>query len=617
MNTGEKVLAHLASYSLKHETNGEWRCNSPFRPGSNSHAFTLRIDADGEKGAWTDHAGGESGSLYDLAERLGIEIIRVETARKPVENSKRAYKNLADYAAQKGVPEDVFIKALWKETTYAKRPAFQFPTAGNQLRYRFMDGKSPAFMSQPGYKSCWYGLKPAAIFAREHNLPLILCNGEPSVIVALHFKVPACAITGGEKPTIPEGLLKELKSTWQGAIWIAMDCDETGRKAAAGKATILRNMGYTVTVIDLGLGDKGDLADFCKLYTDGAMDALLKLAQDTPKSNEKGSNSSAAAIPVITRAERLSSYVTRLNDYETPRAAVPIPFPLKVLHKFGGMAQVIKPGKMLGIVGVSGGGKTSLIETLLDLWLTYQVPCLAWSPEWTPDEFVERAVQRYGGPRTDELYRHEIFIDEQQRGIKKGFGVELNPSQLQEASKAVAKLRSFETHIGYLDMPLLTVTHLQNSIEATLSKLNFKPRVLTLDYMQLLAALEPGNVQMYDLLMRVKSIATAHGMIPVIASQVTKTSAKGQSNGKLLDAMDARYVNDDAFNLFITINPDRDGIGNFMPSAVLNIAKNSMGEKGKVRIPANWSRLSFSDTLHFNQSFDDEKSAASAVETPF
>lgn len=616
MNTGEAVLARLASYQLKQEANGEWRCNSPLRPGANSHSFTVRIETDGEHGAFSDHAGGDSGSLYDLADRLGIE--RPKSERAPVGNSKRAYKNLAEYAEFKGVPESVFITAKWSRepVTYDKRPALKFPTQGGD-RYRFVDGNKPAFKSCLNYKACWYGLKTAVGYALKNSLPLILCNGEPSVIVATHYKVSACAITGGEQPTIPEALLTELKKSWNGAILIAMDCDEAGRKAAAGKAKILRAVGYTVTVIDLGLGESGDLADFCKLHTDGTMTVLLKLAQDAPKSSVEGSNSSAVAIPVITRAERLSNYITRLNDYDSPRAAVPVPFPLTVLHKFGGMAQVIKPGKMLGIVGVSGGGKTSLIETLLDLWLPYDVPCLAWSPEWTPDEFVERAVQRYGGPRTDELYRHEIFIDEQQRGIKKGFGRELNAGQMQEASKAVAKLRGFQTQIGYLDMPLLTVSHLQNSIEATLRKLDFKPRILALDYIQLLAALEPGNVQMYDLLMRVKSVATAYGMIPVIASQVTKTSAKGQSNGRMLDAMDARYVNDDAFNLFITINPDRDPMGDFKPSAVLNIAKNSMGEKGKVRIPANWERLSFGDTLHFNQSFDDDKPTAPPTETPF
>lgn len=347
MNTGERVLAHLASYSLKHEANGEWRCNSPLRPGSNSHAFTLRIDADGEKGAWTDHAGGESGSLYDLAERLGIEIIRVQNARKPIESSERAYKNLAEYAAFKGVPEEIFIHAKWsRETiptlcplTKKNRPALEFPSQGG-IRYRFVDGAKPKFKSKSGYKACWYGLKAATDFARAHKLPLILCNGEPSVIVALHFKVPACAIGGGEHPTIPSALLDELKASWTGEIWIALDCDKAGRDAAAGKAKILRAAGYTVTVLDLMLGEKGDLADFCKLHTDATMDALLKLVQDTPKSNEKADSSGAA--PELAQLLKELTNARKLND---PNAIDALPVLLDKIQAEVDRSRITAQGK--------------------------------------------------------------------------------------------------------------------------------------------------------------------------------------------------------------------------------------------------------------------------------
>lgn len=279
MNTGEQVLAYLASYNLKPEGVGKWRCNSPLRTGADSHSFTLKIEADGETGVWNDHSGGEGGTLYGLAKRLGIDTPQRE--RRQVENSKRAYKTLAEYAALKGVPESVFVKAGWNATpvTYDKRPALEFLTSGGK-RYRFLDGKQPAFKSQTGYKACWYGLKIAVDLARKANMPLVLVNGEPSVVVGFHYRMPVCAITGGEQPTIPAELLDELKKTWDGTIILAMDCDDAGRKAAAGKAAILRKVGYTVVVLDLGLSDKGDVADFCKLYTDSALDTLMAMAQD-------------------------------------------------------------------------------------------------------------------------------------------------------------------------------------------------------------------------------------------------------------------------------------------------------------------------------------------------
>lgn len=316
----------------------------------------------------------------------------------------------------------------------------------------------------------------------------------------------------------------------------------------------------------------------------------------------------APSIPVVKRSDRLTHYIDRLTDFDTPRTLAPVPFPLKALHKFGGMARVIKPGKLIGIVGVSGGGKTSLLETMVDTWLGYHVPCLVWSPEWNADEFIERAVQRYGGPKTDELYMHEIFVYEQQQGITGGAGVELPQNKIDAASRAIAKLRTFREEVGYLDCPFLTSNYLQSSIDATLKSVDFKPRVLIIDYVQLLYAMDTDpNLTMYNLLMRLKAICVAYNLVGVLATQVTKDSARNQANGNVLDSLAARYVNDDAFNLFITINPDRDEeTGAFLPSAVLNIAKNSVGERGKMRVQVDWGRLAFDDKPHMNQVFGKE-----------
>ena len=326
-----------------------------------------------------------------------------------------------------------------------------------------------------------------------------------------------------------------------------------------------------------------------------------------PISSIRGDGASSPAIPVVKRSERLTNYVNRLTDFDTPRTTVPVPFPLRAVQKFGGMARVVKPGKVIGIVGVSGGGKTSLLETMVDGWLALHVPCLVWSPEWDADEFIERAVQRYGGPRTDELYMHEIFIYEQQHGITGGAGVEMPSDKLESASKAIARLRTFKTEVGYLDCPFMNAGHLQVNIDSTIKQLDFKPRVLIIDYVQLLYAMETdSNLTMYNLLMRLKAICGAYGLVGVLATQVTKESTRGQQNGAVLDSLAARYVNDDAFNLFITINPDRNEDNTFQPSAVLNVAKNSVGMKGKVRVAVNWERLAFSETQHPNQVFTED-----------
>lgn len=317
-----------------------------------------------------------------------------------------------------------------------------------------------------------------------------------------------------------------------------------------------------------------------------------------------------AGIPVITRSSRLSTYVDRLLDFETPVANPPVPFPLKVLHQFGGMARVIKSGKLVGMVGVSGGGKTSLLETCVDGLLSAHVPALVWSPEWCADEFVERAVQRNGGVSSSDLYMHEIFKDEYQRGIKGGVGIELSEEQTTNAIAAIRTLRGYTEEVGYLDMPMLSIGYLQASIEATLKSIDFKPRVLIIDYVQLFHAMETSaDLTMYNLLLRIKAICQQYNLVGIVASQVTKASSKDNQTGKLLDAYDARYVNDDAFNLFVTINPDYHELTKERQhSAVLNVVKNSMGRKGKVRVPVAWDKLLFSDVPHSNQLFGVEES---------
>lgn len=73
MSTSEQVLAALAAYDLKQETENRYRLNSPLRPGSNSQGFMLWINGP-EHGGYEDKVNGDTGSLYDLAESIGIEL---------------------------------------------------------------------------------------------------------------------------------------------------------------------------------------------------------------------------------------------------------------------------------------------------------------------------------------------------------------------------------------------------------------------------------------------------------------------------------------------------------------------------------------------------------------
>lgn len=436
MTLADQVLEALRPYDLQGRS-GQYRCNSPLRPGSNSHGFSLVIEGD-DRGAWNDHVTSESGSLIDLAERLGIAVPE-RPQRTQVETSKRPYRGLADYAALKGVPPEVFTAAGWKETVIADqgkdRPALEFPTrTGN--RYRFLDGQNPKFKSVFGYTPCWYGLQKAARRAADTQQPLVICNGEPSVVVAQHFGMAACAITNGEAKNIPDHLLDELCAAWHGVVVIALDCDETGRRGAQKYAAALSSRRITHIVLDLGLSDSGDLADFCKLHTSDCVPALAKLtpapapvAPDAAPSAALSSlvseliNLRRAEQPadvviarlraeldalelesrpdaVISMGDLVDQYRAQLADaLANPGKIRGMRTHLATLDKFVGGWQT---GRLHIIIGETGTGKTTCAASIVSSFIE-DSPGMVVPTEGTPAYWLSKLVAARAGINTESL----------------------------------------------------------------------------------------------------------------------------------------------------------------------------------------------------------------------
>jgi hypothetical protein len=130
------------------------------------------------------------------------------------------------------------------------------------------------FKSPTGYKQCLYKFTEAVDIANKGGFPLVLCNGEASTVAAQVNGVAAFSITGGGEKAMPEALLEEVRKAYDGEIVVAMDCDPKGKAAAAALRTQLRSAGYKVRVVNLGLSNKGDLADYMRLWS---ADDLYKL----------------------------------------------------------------------------------------------------------------------------------------------------------------------------------------------------------------------------------------------------------------------------------------------------------------------------------------------------
>lgn len=469
MSTADKVVDILMSRHNGKRTGNRIQSHSPYRADSDGLSFSLTIH-DGEHGAWKDFSADTGGSLYELAEHLGIETPK----RVPVESSLREYRGLADYAQSKGVHADVFANAKWVEGVYMNRPALQFPTAGG-IRYRFLDGNKPKFISEKGYTACLYGLKGAPKIADNSGLPLILTNGEPSVIVAQWYGLPAVCKTSGEA-RLPQALLDELITTWRGAFIIGLDCDDTGRKASAQIATQLTDLGRVAVVVDLGLGDKGDLADFCRLHADGTLSAFterVKLATPYVKpdatadkiadlANALGDVKRAIAdskpndLPVV--IERAQATLDALAlDTIAPKTMTSI----QVLSSLGAMIERgfdgIETGlfdfdRLLGgvpngavtvLYGATGMGKSSLTASVCANWERAGRTGIYITTELKPEKFMLKVVSCMTGIPTKAFYQKVLPREDNARHREALAQLAKNNSQFIDAiSPSMAQLKS-------------------------------------------------------------------------------------------------------------------------------------------------------------------------------
>jgi len=260
MGTATKVIEVLKASGFVEKTPGVWVGNRPWDPSADSGTFEVKIQSE-EIGTCVDRTRGNAGfSLYQLAEKLGITVDKGQPA-----NTKIALTH-EEYAVSHGLTLDTMKTYGWAPIA-GKRAGFKFVTPAGD-RYRYIDGLQPRYSHAKGYKPCWYYLDAAVKRAQLEALPIVLVNGEISVVAALSVGIPATCITSGAERGIPELLLETFKSKWTGPVYVALDCDPTGRDAGEKLTAQLRNAGFTVVNIDLQLGHGGDVADWLRINAD-------------------------------------------------------------------------------------------------------------------------------------------------------------------------------------------------------------------------------------------------------------------------------------------------------------------------------------------------------------
>lgn len=574
MSTWDKVQGVLLRHNLKHERGDMWRCNSPFRGDADGMAFTLNI-SDGEHGVWYDHAARagypEKGTLYELAKHLNIDLPNIT----PAAESKRSYKNLAEYAELKGVPVTAFTDMHWNAelVTVTQRPAIQFPTRGG-LRWRFVDGKAPYFISESGYKRCWYGLQKAVEMAKALNKPLVFANGEPSVVVGQFYGLPVTTITSGEKGSYPPELINQLKELYSGEITIALDCDYKGSASALKLKEQLTAAGFKVKAVDLALGDKGDIADFCKLHGQGAIEAIDKLSQlIVVKEAQQPLLPASSPAPIIdycSDLDALKTYIDEVNG-DTPPQVPPLINPYTFLHKYGGLGHIIPAGKLIYFASVSGGTKTIGFETGWEAYQDRGIHSIVYSPEWIDDrgavEMAARSVQRAGGVTVNDMMLNALYQQEQIFKMKTQVGKQLDSLVVSESISKAVQLMKRPGRLFYIKTPGLSVEKLCAGIEAICEREAANGTVIQsvwIDFAQLLWLEKPessGRLWIEAAIGLIKDTCRRKNLVGWISSQMRKDDAELAKTGGKLSADMMQWLSDQQANFILAFVPELDGLG--------------------------------------------------------
>lgn len=278
----------------------------------------------------------------------------------------------------------------------------------------------------------------------------------------------------------------------------------------------------------------------------------------------------------------------------------PLPIPFASLVAMGGLAKMMPPRKMMAIVGDSGDGKSSLIETIVDYWRRLGFSGILFGPEWSKEEVVYRAIQRQGGPTYMQVMEHKAWYAAYKRGIPANNrpGKPLS-QELSDLGVTIAEqIRSWPGKLWFVEKMSITVDELMVQMTEIITTAQLQAEFIAfavVDYAQLLRS--GGGVAGTDTaLSDFKTFCVDNDLVGVVASQVPKETGKAMMKGDRMTHHAMQFARSDYFNLMLTINRELNEAGEKSPNAMIYVAKNSLGKNGEVRLVFDEKRLLWTDT---------------------
>lgn len=335
---------------------------------------------------------------------------------------------------------------------------------------------------------------------------------------------------------------------------------------------------------------------------------------DTPLASTYTSESEkpAPALTWRTSDEAMESFRDRLIT--APTDYVPMLFPFTALHQYGGFAYVLDAGILVGVVGTSGGMKTSFLETITDtVRRRHGADIIWWGTEWNYESMADRAIQRYGGASMIDVKLHRIALWEKQQTPppKVRRGKELPYAMIEASQKISGQIQNvWQGKAHYIEQPVSDTTALLTATGVRVDSLRESGRdvrIAVFDYLQLLDlySARTESERITTILGKLKLFCIEKKLIGIVASQVTKSAGHDAKNGDgLLQAESGQFLRSDKFNLVLTLNPVYAN-GMLTDKGVINVVKNSLGKTGAQEVPINPSRFLWRDV-------DDERQPVQA-----
>ncbi len=281
---------------------------------------------------------------------------------------------------------------------------------------------------------------------------------------------------------------------------------------------------------------------------------------------------------------------------------IPRPFPYSVLHRFGGFAEIMIPGKLTYIMGVSGGGKTSFLEQIIEDALRAGEDCILYSPEWSAAESRKRSIQRAGGMTVTEMGKFELYRIDAKRGIPPGQRAGTAPSK-ERLSQTLAIIESMAAWKGKSaqfkqDLHFANMTQLTDEIEKIVEDKRAAGRnvtTLAFDYIQRAPKGGYGDWDRLEMAASaIKGVCERHSLFGYVLIQPRKNDSKAARDGLALTESGAQGISDQQANLFIAITPKFEG-NKKLPYVELGVVNNNLGETGEVHLKTAWQLLTICD----------------------